>query len=214
MRKVLSLSGLLVSTVLSSPFAVAAIPGVYVGGGVGYGIQRTPAKPLFVVSGPGSTNTVERGGLSGRAFLGYNFQRYIGMEGGFGRYARSRYSASEGTTTSSIRYYAYEADGVLKLYLPFGCTGLNVYGLGGVGVYLGQVKLANDVIPSTTAFSVGHSNIKRARPIYGAGVSFDICRFSANVEYTQLQRLGNFSTNKAPVPFSDLYTFNLSYHFY
>lgn len=194
------------------PTAYAATCGAYLGAGVGYSQLRTPAHDLFVTPG-----TVSRGGFGGRAFLGYNITKNFGIEGGATRYARSRYESTAGGVTSSIRYYAEALDLVAKLYFPMPPTRANLYFLAGVVSLWEQIKFADAGIPTLTNYAApapGQTSQRRGRPIYGGGLSFDITKhITANIEYTQVQSVGRFSTNPLAVPSAILVTGNVAYSF-
>lgn len=201
-----------IANLLLLPAAHAATCGPYLGAGLGTGGLRTPGHNLFV-----SPGTVDRNGLSGRAFIGYNITRNIGIEGGIARYARSRYAAVAAGQTSSIRYYAETADLVGKVYIPMPPTKANIYVLAGVASFWEQIKFADAGIPTLANYAQpapGQTSQRRGRPIYGAGISFDLNRhITVNAEYTQITSLGWFSTNPLAVPNAVLITGNVSYHF-
>lgn len=219
MKKTLKISLSLLSLILINTPAIAALTGPYIGLGGGYGILRTPDSHLFV-------NTIEtknshsRGGIAGRAFLGFTLNKYLGIEGGYADYTSSTYSASMysastlKTLQSSITYRAYTGDAVLKGYIPFGATGLNIYGIAGAARVKEHVKYVNGgILTNVSSLIPGTKHISKSRPIYGAGASYDInCNYVVGMEYTQIQKLGN-NSSKHGTPFINLATLNLSYHF-
>jgi OmpA-OmpF porin, OOP family len=206
----------MLTTLLVSHSALAIAQGPYLGAGAGVGTFKSPNKIIFNV-GTGSASST-RGGLSGRAFAGFNFNDYIGVEIGYARYARSLYRgiANDGSY-SSMAYYHYTYDLVAKAYLPFGHTGFNVYALAGAA----RVSQSLNYVDGNVALNgqiaeplAGSTHTYKTRPIYGAGIRYDFSQqIAANVEYTQIRHLGDFKRNPYAIADMDLLTANLSYHF-
>src|SRR4029078_6679873 len=94
MQKIAHLSVAILSLFIVN-LAYSATPGTYLGAGVGKTQISTPDEYLFNVNGGPNGNTTKKiGGLGGRAFAGYNFNEYLGVEAGFTHYAKSKYSGS------------------------------------------------------------------------------------------------------------------------
>jgi opacity protein-like surface antigen len=192
--------------------ASAAIVGPYIGVGGGYGLLRTPDSHVFI-NDFGIENSHSRGGIAGRGFIGYTFNKYFGIEAGYAAYTSSHYNASlDGFFESSLRFEANTADVVAKAYLPFGTSGFDIYILGGAARVFETIKFVSGGIPTNfVAPAAGTTSQNATRPIYGAGASYEItCNLVANAEYTQIQRDGSSDTN---TPFINLATLNISYHF-
>lgn len=195
--------------------ASATLLGPYLGLGGGYGLLRTPNTHLFVntVSTFDVNNSHSRGGIAGRAFVGYTLNRYVGVEGGYATYSHSRYSANAlgGLLHSSLKFQANIADVVVKGYLPIDRIKLNLYALAGAARVFEQITYRPHGIPTNISPpSVGSTSANKTRPIYGAGIGYIInCNFFINAEYTQIQR--NAGSNTV-TPFINLSTINLSYH--
>lgn len=193
--------------------------GPYIGLGHGLGKLRVPDKNVFEAgTGPALTyNRHDQGGLAGRAFIGYNITSGFGIEGGYSRYPRSRYIATQNNGTSNMRYYARAYDVVGKLYYPLGTPVANIYVLAGVASYTEQIKFANTGIPVIGNFASpqnGTTNIRVNRPLYGLGFSWDpIHHLSTRLEATRIQKLGNFESNSRAIPYADLVTLNIAYYF-
>lgn len=216
--KNLGLLALAAATLMAiTPCALATNKGPYLGLGAGVGTFKSPNQNVFTVSGPDSSTTHTRGGLSGRAFTGYNFNPYFGLELGYARYARSLYRGISNSNYSSVTYYGRSIDLVAKGYLPFGYTGFNVYALAGAARVNATVNYPNTDVPLNSELAappVGTTHTYKTRPIYGAGVSYDFTPcFSGNVEFTQIRHLGNLQTNPLAIPDMDLATINISYFF-
>lgn len=187
--------------------------GPYVGLGAGYGVIGTPQKNVFNTPNRG----FEKGGLSGRAFIGYNIAQYFGFEGGYARYARSRYAATLNNETSSIRYYVRTADAVAKFYVPLGTNHVNLYALAGAVSFWETIKYADAGIPLDGNFASpipGTTHQRRTRPIYGAGLYVNVIRhLSFSAEYTYIQQVGAFKKNPLAVPNAQLATANIIVNF-
>jgi opacity protein-like surface antigen len=212
MKKTLKISLSLLSLLLVNVPATAAITGPYAGVGGGYGILRTPDSHLFINTFE-TKNSHSRGGIAGRAFLGFTFNKYLGIEGGYAAYTSSKYSASLlNILNSSIKFQANTADVVFKGYIPFGTIGLDIYGIAGAARVLEQIKYVDGgIFTNFPSPAPGSTNIYKTRPIYGVGASYDItCNFVVGVEYTQIQK--SDSSNTGGTPFINLATLNLSYH--
>jgi len=208
----------LVACSLLTSFAFAAVPGAYVGIGGGYGNLRTPKGYAFSSTDPTiNSNTRWGGGWgTGRAFIGFNFNRYIGLESGWAYYPRTIYKASDiFGDTASLKYNAKAVDAVIKAYLPIGFTGASVYAVLGAAYVTETITYSNNGIanePTMAAPDIGKTNYYKTRPLYGVGASYDFpCHITTSVEFTQIQRLGTFANNGQSIPFMNLATFNIIY---
>lgn len=212
---------LVIATFLSvlglTSLAHAANPGVYLGAGLGASSLNTPDKYLFNIANTNGSTSRKRGGLGGRVFVGYNFNKYFGVEGGIAQYARSIYKGTAGNQNSSIEYTAYAIDVVGKGYLPLGESGFNVYALGGLANLAETVKYNNGGVPLSGAVATpanGSKTYNKINPIVGAGVSYDINEhFTTNLEFSRIVSSGNFSSSRSATPNADLATLNLAYNF-
>lgn len=199
--------------------AFAAVMGAYAGLGVGYGNLRTPKGYAFNPNDPTITsNSRKSGGWAGRAFVGYNFNRFIGIETGWAYYPRSLYRASDiFGDNSSLQYNAKAVDAVIKAYMPIGYTGASVYILAGAAYVTETVNFQDGGIDNADSFVFppdGKTHIYHTRPLYGVGASFDFpCHITTAIEFTQIQRLNRFTKNGLSIPFINLATFQLIYRF-
>jgi len=197
MKKLLSLS-LCFSTLLFNMLASAAQPGAYAGLGLGYGKQHTPSllDESFIKK--------DNGGLSGRMFAGYNFNEYVGLEGGLTHYADATYKLNISNLLSVKQTDKLNTlDLVGKVYLPIPETGFNLYALGGAALAHVQSRV------EATGYPDDKSTSNIIRPIFGAGASYDIpnTALSTNLEFTRIQG------NHEEIQNTDLATINLVYHF-
>jgi len=164
--------------------ANAAKEGAYVGGGLGGSTSNAHQSNVF---GSNKGNSA----LGGRAFAGYNFNKYVGLEGNFARYSNT-----------NSHYAKVELDAltvVAKGYLPIG-ENANVYGLAGAAERFSKVSYRGS---NNTA----HNH--NLRPTYGAGASLDVAEnLTTSVEYSRIQEQSKYSS-----PNADMMTINLAYNF-
>ncbi len=197
----------------------AAILGPYLGLGVGQSIAKTPDGYAFNVSTlPGGSATHAHTGAAGRAFGGFNFNRYAGVELGYTRYARALYTGQAPGYYASMKYYFRTYDIVLKGYLPLGDSGFNLYGLLGYARVVGTLKYINNFgVPLSGTIATPQAKINhmwRNRPIYGLGANYTFAKhFTIGLEATEIYRMGSFSTSNTATPNLDLYTLNFAYNF-
>jgi hypothetical protein len=217
---------LLACATLLSFFSIQAFStpcGPYIGLGVGKSWFKSPDSNIFVVP-PGGTSTHMLSGTGERAFVGFNVNKYFGIEGGYTHYARALYVGRlpAGAAYSALTYYPHTYDIVGKLYMPLGMTGFNIYALGGVARVVETVQFNNGGIPTNgkvappNTFSLGSNQTHgyNNRPIYGLGVNYNFTRhFLANIEVTQIQSLNSFSNSNTAVPYMNLATLNIAYGF-
>lgn len=193
--------------------------GLYLGAGVGGGVLLTPCGGAFNPVGTGLTNTRRVGGLSGRAFIGLKFSRFIGIEAGYAGYAQSRYKATQDGLTSYLIYNATAADIVGKLYFPLGHSNFSIYALGGMARFMERIQFINNGIAINTARFAqptqnGTVSNFRNRPIYGLGVLYEIpCHVGLSLQYSIVQNLGNFRQTAYAIPNAELLTLNVFYNY-
>jgi hypothetical protein len=203
-----------------SSFASAATVGPYVGIGIGQDQVKTPDKYVFNVSAdPKGSTTRNRNGVGGRAFAGYNFNKYVGLETGYTKYARSIYVGRASGNYSSLTYYIHSYDFVGKGYLPLGDSGFNLYALVGFARVVQTVNSVNMLngVPLTGAIlppPTSSYHVYRNRPMYGLGVNYHFMKhLTLNVEATQIEHFNSFDRNNNATPYLDLYTLNIAYNF-
>jgi hypothetical protein len=201
-----------------SSVASAAIMGPYLGVGIGQDQVKTPDKYAFNVSAdPAGSTTRNRNGVGVRGFAGYNFTKYVGIETGYTKYARSIYVGRASGAYSSLTYYIHTYDLVGKGYIPLGDSGFNLYALAGFARVVETINYVNNGVPATGNIlmpSKNSNHVWRNRPLAGLGVSYSFMKhFTANLEATHVQQFNSFSTTTGATPALDLYTLNLAYNF-
>lgn len=113
--------GVAVSSLLfASISAQAATVGTFFGLSMGTGVVHTPNDYAFDVLDRSALLKRDLGGFSWRLSGGYNFTKYIGLEGAYLRLAPSKYSASGDIANASLNYSDNVGELLLDTYLPFG----------------------------------------------------------------------------------------------
>ncbi len=225
--------------------------GAYIGGQLGYTKMnegkgfRSSAKTIgsTVENGTktGTKSIKDNGGLGGRVFAGYQFNRNFAVEGGFTKYASNKYNAASNVALPTqqtalndvkVTSHSFDLDG--KVILPLdtmsdSMKGFSVYGKAGASYMVSEAKGStvsassdqNAITSTTTSFKDKHSAIA---PIAGAGVSYQLENgLAVDVDYTHVfGRNGISSTTANPTSFTNLKKFvpssndvmgGLSYHF-
>ncbi len=217
MKKITKISAAMLGSFALINLANAATPGGYAGIGLGVSTLRTPDSNYFALIAPGETSR-ERGGLGGRLFAGYNFNKYFGLEANYQTYTSSIYRGQTGNSSSSLRYSLNAVDVVAKGYLPLDDSGFDVYALAGLAVVNDTVKYNNGGVPFasdiTANFNNGSTTYHRLRPVYGLGASYTFnSKVTTSLEFSRIQGNGNQKTSASAIPSADLLTLNLAYNF-
>jgi len=211
--------GLLASTIVLSSTASATFLGPYIGASVGRGQVETPnAAPFNVTTvAPAGSNSVTRNGWAERGFVGYNVDKFFGLEVGYTNYARSLYNGRTSYGYSQMQYNFRTYDAVGKAYLPLGDTGYNLYVLLGAARVIETLNYNNAGVPlsgSIAAPANGTSHAYSTRPMYGVGINFSMYgHFTINVEVTQITRIDNFTTNANAIPYLNMESVGFAYNF-
>ncbi|TAL64962.1 MAG: porin family protein [Legionella sp.] len=179
---------------LGSTAIHAGNQGLYVGGGIGLGSLKPPSS-LYVD---------REAGFGGRAFLGYNFNQYFGLETDYAAIGSRKYTSSffPNTTTK----YSLDAISLVgKVYLPLADDSpLSIYGL------VGGAQM-RDKYSNNGWFSRAINNTAYV-PTAGLGLNYDFSqRFSAGVELSGYGKKND--ANSYNLPYSALGTLSLGYRF-
>lgn len=158
--------------------AQAADSGMYIGMMLGQSNFHTPDTtvqiPQTVTLSPPSPS------VGTRFFLGGNFNKYFGIEGGLAYYFSNAFKASNGYS-SSVRTKAGSVDLLGKAMFPFAETGFAVFGKFGLASFLSHTggRVNSVLIPSSKTTAI--------RPALGFGVSYDINQhWVADLSYTRI----------------------------
>jgi hypothetical protein len=201
-----------------SSSAIATTAGPYVGIGAGESQVKTPDSYAFNVSAdPNGSTSRDRNGLGGRVFGGFNFNRWVGVEAGYAKYARSIYVGRASGAYSSLRYYIHAYDIVAKGYIPWGTSGFNLYALAGMARVVQTENYVNNGVPTTGNILMPPNSpyhVYRNRPLYGLGINYNFKQhLTINVEATQIKNEQSFPNSYNPTPNINFYSFNIAYNF-
>lgn len=214
MKKITSVLAVALTSVAIAGVANAT-QGGYIGGGLGYGSVLTPNGSFLSTAGStASSNSNTTGGLGGRIFAGYNFNKYIGAELGWTDFTKSTSNASVttigGTTSSHRTAQMNEVDLVAKGYIPIRCTGFSVYALGGIA----QVNETNRIYTTPGASTDGTYTVHKFRPKYGIGASYDVnTQVTTAFELTRVQGNGNLNNSIQAIPSANMGMLTVAYNF-
>jgi len=196
--KVVSAALIAMSAISAVSVAQATASGMYIGWMLGQPNYHTQNQTVFV---PVSTTlTPPSSGLGTRFYLGGNFNKYFGMEGGLAYYFSSTYKASNGFS-SSVRTKAGSVDLLGKAMFPFAETGFDVFGKFGFASFLSHTggRVNSVLIPSSKTTAI--------RPALGLGVSYDINQhWVADLSYTRIFIKSTYVSNP------DFIALGISYH--
>lgn len=175
----------------------AATPGAYIGAGAGYSRLQDAD----------GAQQVNEGGFGGRAFLGYNFNHYIGVETNYASMYKTRYALNDYQNVA-VDFKLNALSFVAKGYLPLSNTGaFNVYGL------IGAAEVFGDVDARVDYSSVLKDSNNAIVPTIGLGVSYDINqKLTTSFEFSAFGK-NDARYNQLGIPESELATLGLAYHF-
>lgn len=176
--------------------------GFYVGGQAGYGNAN------YDVSGASST---DEGGLAGRAYVGYQFNQFFGLETGFTQFSDNTYKFNfPPVFNGEIKAKTQQWDILAKAGMPFGCSGFRGDIKAGAAYVMSDVDVSGDLH--------GSDSDNTWNPAAGASLSYNFNRnFAIDVSY--LHTFGSSSTirrqfnNENVSPDTDLVTLGVSYLF-
>lgn len=168
--------------------AIAAQPGAYVGGQLGYGNTHN------------EISSHKGDGLAGRIFAGYQFNNYLATELGWANYhtihAKKDFYSLDRSVGWDTKLKTNVVDLTVKGIVPV-AQDLNLYGkLGGAYVIQNlNVKGYGINRDGTGQTHVkGDATQKKLLPTATVGVSYDLTsNVSADVSYTHIQKIGNNS---------------------
>ena len=216
-RKILLIATMLCALTAATDLLAATI-GPYLGVALGRsGANMPSASPFEVDTVPNGSTTNTKKGWAERGFAGYNFTHYIGVEIGYTYYARALYNSRSSVGNSQLKYNFRTYDGEVKVYLPLGYTGVNIYALGGASHVSetlnyadGGLAFSGNIAPASPGTSHGYHTVA----LYGAGANITIMKHVVfDLEITQSRGWGNFNTNPNAIPILNLATLGIAYNF-
>ncbi len=149
-----------------------------------------------------SASSVEGQGVGGTAYAGYEFNKFLALEGGYGIYTRARYNRVGGISGATGRLQEQTGDLVVKGILPI-VKGFGVYGKGGVGYVDARGEMSQ--IGENRNFSI--ENEHAFTGVFAGGVEYAITP-NLNIEASWTHYLKTSNTNAI-----DLGAVGLDYHF-
>lgn len=183
--------------VITGGLANAASPGAYIGGGAG----------LSGIEPVSDAQMVSDSGFGGRAFAGYNFNRYFGLEGAYSSFYKTTYQIND-FQNLSVDYNLNAFSVVAKGYLPLSdANTTNLYGL------VGMAQSYADVDAKYNQISMFSDSDSAIVPVVGLGASHDF-----NQHFTTALELSVFGSREADIHHfgiqrAALVTANLAYKF-
>lgn len=198
---------LLLLAASNSYAAINANPGFYLGGAISVANSSAPSGSSIT----GYLDTVAH--LSFSPTIGYRFNDYLALEGGFLSAASdSNTNKGEFGGINSPHVYLgpdelkiYSFDAVLKGIVPFE-SGFSIFAKGGLAYthqYVFNQVFANDTRPEFTT----RKTTNRIQPVVGAGVSYNFTKnFATELSYNYYVPSGNIGKISA-VELGLTYTF-------
>jgi hypothetical protein len=198
--------------------ATGAQIGPYLGGSVGRSSAKVPNTNAFDGSTPGVGVTASHTGWAERGFIGFNVNKFFGLEVGYTNYARALYNArGAGGAFSQLQYNYKTWDAEGKAYFPLGYTGMNLYALGGVAHVDETINYTNGNIPLSGSIAQpapGTTHANTTRPYYGLGINVTFYQHvTVNFEATQITNIRHYSTNYTASPYLNMASLGLAYNF-
>jgi opacity protein-like surface antigen len=185
--------------------------GFYVGAQAGYGNPDygNDLKKIFQTAPNYST---KEGGLAGRAYLGYQFNDYFGLEAGYTLFSNNTYEGSDQFGNRiKLTVKTQQADILGKLGMPFGDSGFRGDLKAGAAYVRTSVDATASGIDSNlnTISQSGSGSQNRWDPAAGAAISYNFTQnFAMDVSY-----LHAFGSGDTDSPNTDLVTIGVSYLF-
>jgi OmpA-OmpF porin, OOP family len=204
MKRLVKFTAAVVALSALAGSAFAATPGAYVGAGVGYDYLNNSNLNNYL---PKPYNNVvkfdsNKGNVGGRAFAGYNFNPFLGIEGGYDYYGQPNFNVKNAIPAKSAsvdeRYQTFSLVG--KAYLPIQDSGFNLYALGGAA-YVNDKVTGNGLLSDSVTTN-------EVRPKFGLGASYDIpdSQWTTSLEFARVQ--GN-----SKIASANSVMLNVSYNF-
>lgn len=177
--------------------------GFYLGTQLGLSNTHNTTRSIPTGGTPTTESTDARNkGIGMRLFAGYGINEYLAIEGGFTRYAPSRYypSSTPNNTTPAIRENGFDLTG--KGMLPL--QDFSVFAKAGLAVV--RTSLSGNLNSSGTG---SNGTTVYMHPVVGVGASYDITpNWVLDLSATRVLKMGGSSFQNA-----DLIAAGISYHF-
>ena len=179
-------------------------PGFYVYGAWGLSMassdQALAQSQANAAVGPGAVVSTNDQRYTGKAYLGYRFNKYFGIEGGFADVAQIENTATGPGGTFTSRSQLRGGNLAAVLWLPM-TQQLSLYG-----------KVGGAVIRSTYTPSIG-AEVKSndIQTFFGGGLQYEFSdRFFGRADYERYSQYGNYATGDIS---TNVYSLGLGYKF-
>jgi len=150
--------------------------------------------------GPGAAVSTNDQRYTGKAYLGYRFNKYLGIEGGYADVAQIENSATGPGGTFTSRSQLRGANIAAVLWLPM-TPQLSLYGK------VGGAAIRSKYTPSTGAV-VESTDIQT---FFGGGLQYEFSdRFFGRADYERYSQYGNFATGDIS---ANVYSLGVGYKF-
>lgn len=182
-------------------------PGIYIGAQAGWGHVNYKDLSSAVADVVGfSVDSADKDGVAGRAYLGYQFNQYLGLETGFAAFSEVDVPSDFGDIQTM------QWDLLLRVGMPFGDSGFR----GDVKAGAAYIFSRYDASNNAESFGLDDEHTNKIKPAAGASLSYTFCsNFSIDASY--LHAFGNNHNDWAEgdrgVPSTDLVTIGVSYLF-
>lgn len=182
-------------------------PGIYIGAQAGWGHVNYKGLSDAVAEAVGfSVDSSDKDGIAGRAYLGYQFNQYVGIETGFAAFSEVDVPYDFGDILTT------QWDLLLRVGMPFGDTGFR----GDVKAGAAYVYSKYDASSNAESFGLDDERIHKIKPAAGASISYSFCS-NISIDASYLHAFGSSDNDWAEgdrgVPSTDLVTIGVSYLF-
>lgn len=187
--------------------AAYASQGFYIGGQAGYGQADYDVSNPNI---PGVSLSKDEDGIAGRAYVGYQFNQYFGVETGYTKFSDSTYKYKAfGQTIAEVKAKTQQWDVLAKAGMPFGCSGFRG------DIKAGAAYVMSDFDASAVGFGKNSDSENNWDPAAGASLTYNFNKnFAVDVSY--LHTFGSGSSNHGngnTNPDTNLATVGVSYLF-
>ena len=191
--------------------AFAALDGAYIGGAMGWGDIHQKGLTDF-----STNNGSDSDGVAGRVFAGYKFNKNIALESGFTKFSNFNPTGSDsdpfaGTVNVNGTIKSYALDLVVKGILPLQ-QGISLFATAGAAYLNETASVSYNMASAYYNYSGrGKESANAVLPTFGLGASYDLTNnLAAEVSWSHIQVLDNTTSNLANTDFVGA---GLSYHF-
>lgn len=160
----------------------------YFGGQVRYGKPEYGALGDYLQAINWDLLPLPNGGVAGRAYAGWNFNRYFAVEGGYTRFIRNNYQLLFGPS-ATLDTHAWDI--VSKTSLPLEALtptlrNFDLYGKAGAAYITSKFN------PGGSGVMIADTDIHNWEPTYGLGLAYNFTQnFAMDLSWTQIYGHGS-----------------------